>query len=392
MGLSHRNAHRMVLTPHPFTDFSAPTVLVDPGRVKNNVQAMFARARAAGVAFRPHFKTHQSIEVGAWMRAWGVEQITVSSVSMAEGFAAAGWKDITIALPAYPAMLARVATLVERGAQIGLLVDHPEAAAALVRHAGLRSACEQAGRPLAVWIKIDAGYGRAGVRWNDESRLREVLAALEVDWVAPVGLLAHSGHTYSQRGRAQIAAIHEESLARLLPLQRRYHKEFAQGHCALSIGDTPSCSLLDDFGPVDEIRPGNFVFYDLSQLEIGACQADQIAACVLCPVIGKDEQRGRLILHGGAVHLSKDRFDGPAGPCFGWIAPRAYDGSWQLPDSNLRLSSLSQEHGIVDLEASALRNYRIGDFVQVFPVHSCLACDLHSSYRSTNGQTLHRVR
>jgi D-serine deaminase-like pyridoxal phosphate-dependent protein len=82
----------------------------------------------------------------------------------------------------------------------------------------------------------------------------------------------------------------------------------------------------------------------------------------------------------------------PEGSCFGCIAPQPYDGTWQLPDSNLRLSSLSQEHGIVDLEASALRNYRIGDFVQVFPVHSCLACDLHSQYRSTDGQTLHRVR
>jgi D-serine deaminase-like pyridoxal phosphate-dependent protein len=382
----------MDLNPHLIRDFSAPTVLVDPARVQNNVQAMSARARAAKVAFRPHFKTHQSIEVGAWMRAWGVERITVSSVSMAEGFVAAGWTDLTIALPAYPAMLARVAALIERGARIGLLVDHPEAAVALARCSTLREACAEAGMALPVWVKVDAGYGRAGVRWDDELRLREILEELDADWIDRVGLLAHSGHTYSGRGREQIAAIHEQCLSRLLPLRQRYADQFSEGRCKLSVGDTPSCSLLDDFGPVDEIRPGNFVFYDLSQLEIGACQAEQIAACVLCPVIGKDEQGGRLILHGGAVHLSKDRIEGPEGPCFGWIAPQPYDGSWQLPDPELRLSSLSQEHGIVALGASALRNYRIGDFVQVFPVHSCLACDLHREYRSTDGQTLHRVR
>ena len=392
MSFSHRNADRMDGSPHTIQEFSAPTVLVDPARVQNNVQAMSARARAAGVRFRPHFKTHQSVEVGAWMRAWGVERITVSSVSMAEGFVAAGWNDLTVALPAYPAMLARVAALIERGARIGLLVDHPEAASALAQSSELQEACNSSGARLPVWIKVDAGYGRAGVRWNDESRLREVLTALESHWIDRVGLLVHSGHSYSQRGREQIAAIHQQCLARILPLQQCYHGEFSEGHCELSIGDTPSCSLLDDFGPVDEIRPGNFVFYDLSQLEIGACQVEQIAACVLCPVIGKDEQGGRLILHGGAVHLSKDRMEGPEGSCFGCIAPQPYDGTWQLPDSNLRLSSLSQEHGIVDLEASALRNYRIGDFVQVFPVHSCLACDLHSQYRSTDGQTLHRVR
>jgi D-serine deaminase-like pyridoxal phosphate-dependent protein len=382
----------MVESPHTIQEFSAPTVLVDPARVQNNVQTMSARARAAGVRFRPHFKTHQSVEVGAWMRAWGVERITVSSVAMAEGFVAAGWKDLTVALPAYPAMLARVAALIERGARIGLLVDHPEAAQALSRCSVLQEACNRSGTQLPVWIKLDAGYGRAGVRWNDEPRLREVLAALDATWLDRVGLLAHSGHTYAQRGEAQIVAIHEQCLSRIVPLQQRYHQEFLEGRCELSIGDTPSCSLLDDFGPVDEIRPGNFVFYDLSQLEIGACRAEQIAACVLCPVIGKDEQGGRLILHGGAVHLSKDRMEGPEGPCFGWIAAQPYDGTWQLPDSNLRLRSLSQEHGIVSVGSSALRNYRIGDFVQVFPVHSCLACDLHAQYRSTDGQTLHRVR
>lgn len=380
----------MANLPHRIQGISAPTVLVDPERVRNNVQAMFARARQAGVGFRPHFKTHQSREVGEWIRELGVDRITVSSIAMAEGFVAAGWQDLTLALPAYPAMLPRVAALLDR-ARIALLVDHPEAALALVQDSSLQEACAASGQNLPVWIKLDAGYGRAGVRWDRPEQLQTVIDALQADWIERPGLLVHSGHSYERQGREAIAAVHQECLDRLLPLQARFAAEFSGGRCALSVGDTPSCSLLDDFGPVDEIRPGNFVFYDLCQLQIGACTADQIAASVLCPVIGKDEERGRLILHGGAVHLSKDRMQDAEGSCFGWIAAEPYRGDWQLPDPARKLRSLSQEHGIVALSPSALRNYRIGDFVQVFPVHSCLACDMHSAYRSTTGEVLHRV-
>ena len=49
---------------------------------------MAAKARSAHVRFRPHFKTHQSLEIGRWFREFGVDAITVSSVGMAAFFAA----------------------------------------------------------------------------------------------------------------------------------------------------------------------------------------------------------------------------------------------------------------------------------------------------------------
>lgn len=381
------------MPPHPSSTFSAPTVLVDRGRVENNVLAMLRRAEAAQVALRPHFKTHQSVDVGAWMRALGVERITVSSAAMAEGFVAAGWNDLTIALPLYPSMLPRVAALLDR-AQVGLLVDHPEAARALLAAQPLWQAAAQHGRTVPIWIKLDAGYGRAGVRWDDRPRMEEVVEIL-AGGPAPLalqGLLLHSGHTYSVQGRDAVAAIHQQALERTLPLRALLEPATQGRPVQVSVGDTPTCSLLDDFGAVDEIRPGNFVFYDLDQVQIGSCEVEQIAACVLCPVIGKDEANGRLILHGGAVHLSKDRFEHRGGACFGWLAPEPYAGSWQVPDAKLAVRSLSQEHGIVPMPPATLARFAIGDFVQVFPVHSCLACDLHAQYQSTDGAALTRVR
>ena len=60
---------------------------------------MAHKARQHNLIFRPHFKTHQSIQIGNLFRDFGVDKITVSSVRMAKYFASAGWKDIIIAFP-----------------------------------------------------------------------------------------------------------------------------------------------------------------------------------------------------------------------------------------------------------------------------------------------------
>ncbi len=66
-----------------------PTLVVDRARAERNIARMAAKAAASGTRFRPHVKTHQSPGIAAWYRAAGVDAITVSSVAMAERFAAA---------------------------------------------------------------------------------------------------------------------------------------------------------------------------------------------------------------------------------------------------------------------------------------------------------------
>src|SRR6476620_10300974 len=77
-----------------------PTLLLDEARCRRNIERMASKARRSNVRFRPHFKTHQSAQIGEWFREAGVNAITVSSVKMAEYFASHGWDDITIAFPA----------------------------------------------------------------------------------------------------------------------------------------------------------------------------------------------------------------------------------------------------------------------------------------------------
>ncbi|MEL6971921.1 MAG: alanine racemase, partial [Bacteroidota bacterium] len=67
---------------------STPTLLLDEQRCRRNIAAMVQNAEQQQVQLRPHFKTHQSLEIGRWFKENGVNKITVSSLAMAHYFAA----------------------------------------------------------------------------------------------------------------------------------------------------------------------------------------------------------------------------------------------------------------------------------------------------------------
>ena len=80
-------------------EIEKPAIILDKDRVLWNINKMVLKASKSGVRFRPHFKTHQSFQIGEWFKEHGVSSITVSSVDMAIYFSKYGWQDITIAFP-----------------------------------------------------------------------------------------------------------------------------------------------------------------------------------------------------------------------------------------------------------------------------------------------------
>ena len=80
-------------------NITKPTLLLDKQKCLLNIRRMKHKANRNNVQFRPHFKTHQSIEIGEWFRQEGVLSISVSSLKTAKYFAGAGGDDITIVFP-----------------------------------------------------------------------------------------------------------------------------------------------------------------------------------------------------------------------------------------------------------------------------------------------------
>ncbi|MCF6170270.1 MAG: alanine racemase [Bacteroidales bacterium] len=341
-----------------------PELIINQNKLSRNIDRMLAKARKSRAIFRPHFKTHQSLEIGKVFREKGIDKITVSSVSMAEFFAKDGWDDITIAFPVNLLEMKEINKLAA-DIQLNLLVDSQYSASVLA------SGPEN---KVGVFVEIDTGYHRSGLLPDDpeiDAIVRLVSASGKLGFK---GFLTHAGHTYSARGKQAVLSIMEDARQKLNDLKAKYIGQFPE--LIASYGDTPSCSMADDCSGFDEVRPGNFVFCDVMQYHIGSCSLDDIAVAVACPVVSVYPDRNEIIIYGGAVHLSKEFIAADNGfKLFGYVAELT-EGGWGAPIPGAYVSSLSQEHGIVKTPKQFIGKFKPGDVVGILPVHSCLVADL----------------
>jgi len=350
-----------------------PTLLINSSICRKNIRTMAVKASDNGVIFRPHFKTHQSVTISEWFREEGVIAITVSSVTMAQYFALHGWDDITIAFPVNLLEIEEINQLA-KSINLNLLLESEESAMFLSER--LTTEC-------GFFIKIDTGYHRTGIAVSNVSQIDRILHTSEQTKLHFEGFLAHSGHTYHAKEMQDIAQIQQKTLENLLRLKKQYQNQYPG--IIISVGDTPTCSQLEPLAGTDEIRPGNFVFFDVMQFVLGSCGLDDIAVALVCPVVAVHPTRQEAVIYGGAIHLSKEHtflLPDPE-PFFGLVV--RWDGtSWDTSALLGKVKALSQEHGILSL-TQAGNNLKPGDLIAVLPIHSCLAANLMRKYFDLDG-------
>lgn len=343
-----------------------PTLVVDTEIVRDNIKKMAGKAEINSIEFRPHFKTHQSKAIGNIFRDFGVKGITVSSPKMADYFLSDGWDDITIAFPAN-VLAYQSYNKIARKATLKTLVISKE-----VVHK-LDAKLEE---EIGLYVEIDPDYGRSGISVSEMDKITELVAVIEKSkHCYPVGFYCHAGHTYKARSRKIVEKTAREALQKLEALK----VEFPE--LPICFGDTPSCSVLEEFGHIDQISPGNFVFYDWMQVQIGSCTPNEIAVYMECPVIEKFADRNQVLIHGGAVHFSKDSVQiddylSYGEPMLKHLSAETY------------VKSLSQEHGIIQCSQAVFEQLHVGETIQVFPIHSCLTADLMREYHTKDGRVL----
>jgi len=347
------------------SDIKRPTLLVDKLKVIRNIEEMKQKADNNGIILRPHFKTHQSYIIGELFRNRGIDRITVSSVQMAEYFSRSGWKDITIAFPLNMREIDDINKLSGK-LELNILISSKD---------HIKDAAKKLGSAIGFYIKIDTGYHRCGLEYNQLSEINEILtiggsnASLKFR-----GFLSHFGNTYKVESEKEILQIYEEGKDRLNQLKLNFIDRFPD--TILSVGDTPSCSIVRNFEGIDEIRPGNFVYYDLTQQNIGSCSIENIAVAVACPVIEKNTRRNELLIYGGAVHLSKDfTYNNDKSLTYGTIV-RLNETGWIPFTDGSYLKSISQEHGQIHANQEVMSEINEGDLIGVLPAHSCLTANL----------------
>jgi len=323
---------------------------------------MREKARASGVKFRPHVKTHKTIEIGRMQHGGSIGPITVSTLAEAEFFAEAGFRDITYAFPIAPEKIEQAAALARKIERLNLLIDSTSALQAL----------ETNGQQFDLFLKVDCGYHRAGVDPDSEASVRLAKAMAASKSIRFRGLLTHAGHSYDVTTIDEIRRIGKEETGALTRFRSKLSNDLIR-----SAGSTPTMSVVDRFEDVDEVRPGNYVFYDAFQSMLGSCRREDVAVSVLATVVGSYPERRQAILDAGALALSKDLSPSHLDPKSGYGLVCDLDLS-PLP---MRLVALSQEHGKVE----AANPPPVGTQVRILPNHSCLTSAMYDAYHVIEG-------
>ncbi len=350
--------------PARFDEIPTPALLLDLDVLEANLARMAARCRELGVRLRPHIKTHKCVEVAERQRALGAAGITVSTLHEARVFGQRGFDDRTWAFP-LPASRVREAADLSHGTGLALTVDSLQAVEAL----------EETGRSCRVWLEVDCGYGRSGVDPESEHARRIAEAIDRSPTLELAGLLTHAGHAYKGRTPEEIAAAAEEERAVSVAFAERL-EEAGIAVPEVSVGSTPGMAHVRRLDGVSEVRPGNYAFYDYTQVLLGSCRVRDCAATVLATVVSSRPGSERCVVDAGALALSKDT--GPEWAPHGYGRILADPARGVLRD-DVQVASVSQEHGILDARLP------FGERVRILPNHSCLTAACFDEYHAVRG-------
>ncbi len=337
---------------------------------------MADKAKKSHVELIPHFKTHQSATVGEWFREKGVKAITVTSVKMAEYFAGYGWNDITIAFPTNILEIEKINKLAER-IDLKIFVNSEETAVLLKT---------ELNTSVKFYIEVDVGDGRSGINAENSSAISKILEVTRGSNLLFLGFYTHAGHTYNASSPQEVVKIAEKVNEKLRSLKRHFRKEFP--HLKIGLGDTPSCSIHEDFEGIDSIHPGNFVYYDIVQHRIGASAIDEIAICLAVPVVAVHPERNEVVVHSGWVHQGKDSLIDSEGKAFYGLIVHLTENNWSAPIPGAQVSKISQEHGVFNLPGDVMNDIKVGDVLGILPVHACATAVMMGEIYTLEGERL----
>src|SRR5262249_40252511 len=132
-------------------ELDTPSVVVDIDLVDANVDDMAAFARSAGVALRPHCKTHKTLEIARKQAAAGASGLTVAKLDEAEAYLDDGHHDVFVANEVFGSTKwTRLAQMQRRG-RVAIGVDAADAAE------GMAEVARREGVTIPLLIEIDCG-------------------------------------------------------------------------------------------------------------------------------------------------------------------------------------------------------------------------------------------
>jgi D-serine deaminase-like pyridoxal phosphate-dependent protein len=324
-------------------EYGTPCAVIDMDRVERNIARIQAACDAAGVANRPHIKTHKSPMLARMQVAAGARGITCQKIGEAEVMADAGIDDILISYNLLgEEKMARLAAL-QAKANMTVAADNSVVVAELPK------AAAASGRPLNVVVECDTGRKRAGVETPAEA------IALAREIAGSKGLKFTGFMLYpTETGWGEAQKFFDEALAGV-----RAHGLDAT---MVSTGGSPNMKNVGKLKGATEHRPGTYIYNDRMQVAAGVASWDDCALNIYATVVSRaGPDRG--ILDAGSKTLTSDTGGGLEG--HGLI----------LEHPEAKIARFAEEHGFLDLARSNTRP-NVGDVVRIVPNHVCVVVNM----------------
>lgn len=346
------------MEPSCIHEVETPAALVDIDRLQANLEAAGAYCRKWDLRLRPHAKSHKSSELARKQIQAGAIGVAVATPREAEVMAGVV-EDLLVAYPLFGSTkLARLMAVAE-GVTLSVALDSTEALSSLA------AAARASARQVGVLVEVDVGMRRVGLQSVEET-LRLVREVAQTRGVVYRGIMFYPGHirvpvpeqTDAIQALSQQLGQYLDALASagLVP-------EIVSG------GSTPTLPRSHEIAGMTEIRSGTAIFNDRTTALLGACAWTDCAYSVLATVVSTSVP-GQAVVDAGSKALAKEEIrasfrDPSSASGFGCVLDRP----------ELRVTALSEEHGVIDLRESDWRP-RPGDRVRLVPNHVCVSVNL----------------
>ncbi len=335
-------------------EYGTPCAVIDMDRVERNIARIQKACDEAGVANRPHIKTHKNPTLARMQIAAGAKGITCQKLGEAEIMANAGIDNILISYNLLgEEKMARLGAL-QRKTNMTVAADNSTVVA------GLPKASEIAGRPLSVVVECDTGRKRAGVETPAEAiaLAREIASSKGLQFAGFMLYPTETGWTEAQK-------FYDDALAGV-----RAHGLEAT---IVSTGGTPNLVNLGKLKGGTEHRFGTYIYNDRMQVAAGSATGDDCALHIYSTVVSRAAPE-RGILDAGSKTLTTDT-GGLEG--HGLI----------LEHPEAKIARFAEEHGFLDLSRSNTRP-KVGDVVRIVPNHVCVVVNMMDEVVMVRGEEI----
>jgi D-serine deaminase-like pyridoxal phosphate-dependent protein len=340
-----------------YNDLSTPAVIIDLDTVERNIAKMAAQLKKAGIAHRPHIKTHKSVRLAKLQQAAGAIGITVAKLAEAEVFAEAGFTDILIAIPILGEQKLKRFSSIHQNINVTATVD------SLVVAKGLSRVGMETGKPVPVLIELDGGLHRGGRQPGDDI----VSFACEISdlpGIKLLGIMAYFGQIYREKNVDDLTRFVRGESELIKQVVRDLNKAGIPVQI-VSSGSSPSSILSDELLGVNEVRAGNYIFFDASAVQMGLAEEQDCALRVIATVISTPLP-GRATIDAGTKTLTSDKAHHREG--FGIV----------VNQPGVEVIGLNEEHGMLSFDPAAVQ-LSVGDRIEIIPNHSCVVPNLYDN-------------